>query len=159
MQTITITLTVNGKKRTVETTSNQTLLYLLRDELGLTGVKDACGGVGECGACTVLLDGEAVNSCMVLAGQADGREVITIEGVANQQEMDVIQRSFVEQGAVQCGYCTPGFVLSTHYFLKKNPHPSREEIREALAGNLCRCTGYMKIIEAVENAAKEVEHA
>ena len=159
MKKITVKLTVNGEERTVETTSSQTLLYLLRDDLGLTGVKDACGGIGECGACTVLLDGEAVNSCMVLAGQADGREVITIEGIADKGEMDVVQQSFIEQNAVQCGYCTPGFVLSTHYFLKQNPHPTREEIRDALTGNLCRCTGYMKIIDAVEKAAKELEHA
>ena len=153
-----VSFILNGDHVEAWVAGHEMLLDVLRKNFGLTGAKEGCG-MGECGACTVLLDGEAVNSCMVLAGQADGREVITIEGVADKGEMDVIQQSFVEQNAVQCGYCTPGFVLSTHYFLMQNPHPSREEIRDALTGNLCRCTGYMKIIDAVEKAAKELEHA
>lgn len=158
MHKITVTLTVNGQLRRVETEPYQTLLYLLRDDLGIHGVKDACGGEGECGACTVLLDGQPVNSCLVLAGQADGREVVTVEGLAHERSMQAIQKAFVQAGAVQCGFCTPGVVLSTSHLLKRVPHPSDEQIREALSGHLCRCTGYSKMVLAVRQAAEEINH-
>ncbi|MGQ9850793.1 MAG: (2Fe-2S)-binding protein [Aggregatilineaceae bacterium] len=159
MKPITVTLTVNGKTRTITTLPNKTLLYALREDLGLTGVKDACGGEGECGACTVLLDGEAVNACLVLVGQADGRSVVTIEGLAQDGQLHPLQRAFVETGAVQCGFCTPGAILSAKALLDRDPTPSDEAIREALSGNLCRCTGYSKMIAAVRRAAEEVGHA
>jgi carbon-monoxide dehydrogenase small subunit len=149
MNKIRITLTVNGELRRVETEPNKTLLYLLRDDLGVHGVKDACGQEGECGACTVLLDGRPVNSCLVLAGQADGRQVVTVEGLAHDGRPHPVQRAFVEAGAVQCGFCTPGAVLSAGYLLQHEPHPTDEQIRDALSGNLCRCTGYTKMVAAV----------
>lgn len=158
MKKMAITLTVNGQVHRLETQPNKTLLRLLREELGLTAVKDACGGEGECGACTVLMDGKPVNSCLVLAGQADGHEIRTVEGLAEDGRLHPLQRAFVEAGAVQCGYCTPGAILSALYLLEHHPRPSEEQIREALVGNLCRCTGYAKMIAAVQQAAEEMAH-
>lgn len=151
-------LTVNGQERRVYTTPSNTLLNVLREELGLRGTKDGCQE-GECGACTVLLDGEPVNSCLVLAGQAAGREVLTIEGIAQNGHLHPIQRAFVEAGAVQCGFCIPGAILSAYAFLGSNPNPTLDEIGGALVGNLCRCTGYTKILEAVKHAAEELRDA
>ena len=158
MNTITINLTVNGQACRLETKPNQTLLYLLRDDLGLTGSKDGCRE-GECGACTVLLDGEPVNACLVLAGQADGREVVTIEGLAQNGQLHPVQRAFVEAAAVQCGFCTPGLIMSSVALLRRTPTPTESQIRTALGGNLCRCTGYVQVIEAVRQAAREMSHA
>ena len=157
MHKITVALTINGEQRQVETAANQTLLYLLRDDLGLTGTKDGCRE-GECGACTVLLDGEPVNSCLVLAGQADGHQVLTVEGLAHNGHLHAVQRAFVEAGAVQCGFCIPGAIMATVALLNRNPKPSEYQIREALVGNLCRCTGYNKMVGAVRLAAKEMTH-
>lgn len=158
MPKIKINLTINGKAYQVETQANKTLLRVLREDLGIISVKNACGGVGECGACTVLFDGVPVNSCLILAGQADGHEIVTVEGLSKRNELHPIQQAFIEAGAVQCGFCTPGMVLSAYYLLKNRSIPTEEEIREALAGNLCRCTGYSKIVEAVKQAAKELSH-
>jgi len=144
---------VNGRQVERETNAETRLLDLLREDLHLTGTKEGCGE-GECGACTVLLDGRAVNSCLVLAPQVDGKEVLTIEGLAKGDKLHPIQQAFVEKGAVQCGFCTPGFIMSTYALLEENPSPNDEEILSALEGNLCRCTGYTKIIEAVRYAAK-----
>jgi carbon-monoxide dehydrogenase small subunit len=148
-----INLTVNGATRTVDTRPDATLVEALRDGLGLTGTKVGCGH-GECGACTVLLDGAPVNSCLVFAAQCEGREVVTIEGLAESGELDRIREAFVETGAVQCGYCTPGMAVAAYALLSANPHPTRDEIVEAISGNLCRCTGYTKIIEAVSKTAE-----
>lgn len=148
-----IRFTVNGRKVDREVTADSRLLDLLRDDLHLTGTKEGCGE-GECGACTVLIDGKAVNSCLVLAPQADGKDILTVEGLAKGDKLHPIQRAFVEKGAVQCGFCTPGFIMSTYALLKESPNPSNEEILTALEGNLCRCTGYTKIIEAVHYAAE-----
>jgi carbon-monoxide dehydrogenase small subunit len=148
---------INGEQRQVETAANQTLLYLLRDDLGLTGTKDGCRE-GECGACTVLLDGEPVNSCLVLAGQADGHQVLTVEGLARSGQLHAVQRAFVEAGAVQCGFCTPGAILAAVALLSRTKSPTDQQVREALVGNLCRCTGYNKIVEAVRLAAEEMTH-
>jgi len=151
-----IDLTVNGERVECDVAPGMRLLDLLRDRLHLLGTKEGCGE-GECGACTVLLEGRPVASCLVLASQADGKEVLTIEGISDGERLHPIQRAFVETGAVQCGFCTPGFIMSTYALLKENPHPSEEEIRTALEGNLCRCTGYAKIIEAVNRAAEMME--
>jgi aerobic-type carbon monoxide dehydrogenase small subunit (CoxS/CutS family) len=147
-----ILLTVNGVRQTLTTAANRTLLHLLREDLGLTGTKDGCSE-GECGACTVLMDGKPVNACLVLAPQADGRDIVTIEGIGTRDRPHPLQSAFVEQGAVQCGYCTPGVIMSSYALLQENRRPSDDEIREAIAGNLCRCTGYAKIVAAVEQAA------
>ena len=159
MKTIPVQFTLNNKKLKVNVSPGLTLLEFIRMELGLTGVKDSCGGEGECGACTVILDGEAVNSCLVLIGQVDGHAVTTIEGLSEHGELHPIQTAFITAGAVQCGFCTPGAVLSTKALLDKTPNPTDVEIREALSGNLCRCTGYVKMIEAVHLAARELIHA
>lgn len=159
MTPTTITLTVNGEQCAAAVEPNQTLLDVLRDVLGLSGVKDACGGEGECGACTVIMDGEAVNACLVLAGQAAGRRVETIEGLSSGGRLHPLQRAFVELGAVQCGFCIPGAVMSAKALLDRDPHPGDDTIREALSGNLCRCTGYAKMIAAVRRAAEELDHA
>lgn len=151
-----IDLTVNGKKVNLEINPNKRLIDFLRDDLNLTGVKEGCSE-GECGACTVLLDGCAVTSCTVLAGQVNGREILTIEGLAENGELDVIQKSFIENGAVQCGFCTPGMILSCKALLMKNPNPSEDEIKRAIEGNLCRCTGYNKIVKAVQAVAGKEE--
>ncbi|MFH0801827.1 MAG: (2Fe-2S)-binding protein [bacterium] len=152
MEDIALEFTVNGKKSVLTVPARMTLLHLLRERLGLTGTKEGCG-VGDCGACTVLLDGEAVNACLVLAGSLQGKKVVTIEALS-ENGPDPLQKAFLEEGAVQCGFCTPGMILSAKALLDKNPSPSREEIRRALAGNLCRCTGYQKIIAAVARAAQ-----
>lgn len=155
MSEIMVTLTVNGVMRTVTTAANKTLLYLLRDDLQLYGTKDGCRE-GECGACTVLLDGQPVNACLVLAGQAGGKDVVTIEGLSTNDHLHPLQNAFVQAGAVQCGFCTPGLILSAVALLEQCPQPSDEQIRHALIGNLCRCTGYGQIIDAVKLAASEV---
>jgi len=144
-------ITVNGDEHHLLVDTRRTLLEVIRDEIGLTGTKNGCGA-GECGACTVLLDGLPINSCLMLAHEADGREVTTIEGLAAGGVLDPVQRAFVEHGAIQCGFCTPGMVLTTKALLDRNPDPTREEILHGLKGNLCRCTGYVKIVEAVEAA-------
>ncbi len=147
-----ITLTVNGVRETAEVTSNMTLLKLLRERLGLTGTKDGCSA-GECGACTVMLDGEPVNSCLVLAVEADGADIVTVEGLSRDHQLEPLQRAFIDSGSVQCGFCTPGMLITARALLNRNPHPSRHEIEEALRGNLCRCTGYTRIVRAVQKAA------
>ena len=149
-----ITVTVNGVRERLQVPAHLTLLRLLRDELGLTGTKNGCEA-GECGACTVLLDGEPVNSCMVLAVECDGREVTTVEGLARDGELTLLQASFAAHNAVQCGFCTPGMLISAHALLERTPHPSWEETQEALVGNLCRCTGYGRIITAIQAVAEE----
>lgn len=146
--------TVNGKIVSAEVSEELRLIDFLRDELGLTGTKEGCSE-GECGACTVIVNGRAVTSCTMLAGQVDGCEVMTVEGLAQNGELDILQKKFMERGAVQCGYCSPGFLMSAKALMMKNPNPSLEEIKRAIEGNLCRCTGYIKIIEAIEAAVKE----
>ena len=146
-------LRVNGEEKEVATEINKTLLEVLREDMDLTGTKHGCE-LGECGTCTVLIDGEPVLSCLVLGVEVEGREILTIEGLKERDKPHPLQKAFADLGAAQCGYCTPGVLLTAKAFLEKNPHPSREEIREALAGNLCRCTGYTKILEAVEAVAQ-----
>ena len=148
-----ITLTINGIEHDLLVATNETLAQVIRGpQVGLTGTKQGCE-LGDCGACTVLLDGKAVNSCLVLAAQVDGSNVITIEGLSENGKLHPIQQAFIDAGAIQCGYCTPGMVLKTKALLDSNPTPSRQEIREAMVGNLCRCTGYFKIVNAIENAS------
>ena len=159
MNTITVQFTLNKKKIKVKVPPVLTLLEFLRDEMGLTGAKDSCGGEGECGACTVILDGEAVNSCLVLIGQVEGHDVTTIEGLSTNGLLHPIQSAFIAVGAVQCGFCTPGAVLAAKALLDIIPDPTDVQIREALSGNLCRCTGYTKMVEAVHIAAQELNHA
>jgi len=146
-------LNVNGELFELEIPANRTLLDVLRNELGLKGTKEGCGA-GECGACTVLLDDEPVNSCLVLALQADGRRITTIEGLSGAGELHPLQEAFIHHGAIQCGFCTPGMILSTKVLLDRHPNPTEREIREGLVGNLCRCTGYQKIVEAVSSLVK-----
>jgi carbon-monoxide dehydrogenase small subunit len=147
-------LEVNGEVREADDVwAGESLLYVLRERLGLPGSKNACEQ-GECGSCSVYMDGSLVCSCLVLAGQAEGREVVTVEGISSGEDLHPVQRAFVEAEAVQCGFCTPGFVVATHDLLRRNPGPNEAEIREALAGNLCRCTGYEKILDAVRLAAR-----
>jgi aerobic-type carbon monoxide dehydrogenase small subunit (CoxS/CutS family) len=148
-----ISMTINGKVYSATVNPAMRLLDLLRDVFLLTGTKEGCAE-GECGACTVIMDGETVNSCLVLAGQADGHELITIEGAEGDEIMELLQKTFIEAGAVQCGFCTPGMILSAKVLLMKNPHPTTREIKEAISGNLCRCTGYTKIVKAVKMAAE-----
>ena len=147
-----IELIVNGEPREVDVWEGESLLFALREGLGLPGSKNACEQ-GECGSCSVLLDGTLVCACLVLAAQANGREVVTVEGIAEDGRLHRVQDAFVEAGAVQCGFCTPGLVVATADLLTHNPRPTDDEIREALAGNLCRCTGYEKILDAVRMAA------
>lgn len=147
-----ITLNVNGDAHNVLVKGNAILTNVLRDQLDLTGTKKGCE-LGDCGSCTVLLDGKPVDSCLVLALEADGRQITTIEGVSAHGALDAIQESMINHAAVQCGYCTPGMVLSAKALLTRNPHPTEPEVREAIAGNLCRCTGYVHIVEAVLAAA------
>jgi aerobic carbon-monoxide dehydrogenase small subunit len=151
-----VNLMVNGEKRQVDDVwEGESLLYVLRERLGLPGSKNACEQ-GECGSCTVYLDGVTVCACLVLAGQAEGRDVLTVEGLGGVGELDPVQQAFLDAGAVQCGFCTPGLIIATHELLARDPAPSTVDIREALAGNLCRCTGYEKIIDAVHLAATRV---
>jgi aerobic carbon-monoxide dehydrogenase small subunit len=147
-----IVFSLNGQQMEIETVSDRRVVDLLREDLGLTGTKESCGS-GDCGACTILVDGESRLSCLMLAAQLDGREVTTIEGLSQPTHLSELQRSFVEYGAVQCGFCTPGMVLAAHDLLRRNPHPTRAQIAAGLSGNLCRCTGYQFIIDAVENAS------
>jgi len=147
-----ITLTVNGERREADVWAGESLLFALRDRLGLPGSKNACEQ-GECGSCSVLLEGELVCSCLVLAAQAEGHEVVTVEGLAGGDGLHPVQEAFVKTGAVQCGFCTPGLVVAAADLIGRNPSPSDDEIREALSGNLCRCTGYAKIFDAVRMAA------
>ena len=157
MKTIELTFILNQREVTVSVAPNRRLLDVLREELHLTGTKEGCG-IGECGACTVLLNGRPVNSCLILAGQAQGSEIITIEGVEDDDGgLHPLQESFLKEGAVQCGFCTPGMVLSALALLRKNPIPSEEEIKEAISGNLCRCTGYKQIVEAIQSAAVKLQ--
>jgi carbon-monoxide dehydrogenase small subunit len=149
-----IRLNVNDKDYEIAVKPNQTLADVIRDEIGLTGTKKGCE-VGECGTCTVILDGKPVNSCLVLAVQADGRNILTIEGLETDQGLHPIQQSFVEKGAVQCGFCTSGMILSAKSLLDRNPDADETEIRSAISGNLCRCTGYQKIVEAIASVKKE----
>jgi carbon-monoxide dehydrogenase small subunit len=147
-----IELTVNGERLEADVWAGESLLYVLRERLGLPGSKNACEQ-GECGSCSVLLDGRLVCACLVLAAQADGHELVTVEGLAEDGELHPVQAAFAETGAVQCGFCTPGFVVATADLLARSPNPTDDEIREALSGNLCRCTGYAKIFDAVRLAA------
>jgi len=148
-----ITLNVNGRARDLAVEPNRTLLDVLRHDLELTGTKRGCD-LGECGSCTVILNGKPVNSCLVLAVQANGAEILTIEGLAGPSGLHPLQQAFVEKGAIQCGFCTPGMILSASSLLQKNPKPGEEEIRTALSGNLCRCTGYQKIVEAIQSVGE-----
>jgi len=148
-----INLTINGEYTQVTASSHITLLQMLRDKLALTGTKNGCNA-GECGACTVLMNGEPVNSCMILAAECEGADIVTVEGLAKDGVLDPIQRTIVEHGGVQCGFCTPGILISARGLLERNPDPDEDEIREALVGNLCRCTGYLRIIDAVKDAAE-----
>ena len=154
----TIELKINGEVRSVQVEKNWTLLYVLREVLDLTGAKCGCN-TGDCGACKVIIDGEAVNSCLVLAPKAVGKEIETIEGLSNGPELHPIQQAFIDAGAVQCGYCTPGMIMSAKALLDKNPDPSEEEIRAAISNNLCRCTGYVKIVDAIRLAGERMRNA
>ncbi len=151
-----IILTVNGSTEQVDVPGNMTLLQMLREKLALTGTKNGCAA-GECGACTVLMNGEPVNSCMVLAAECDGAEIVTVEGLAQDGQLDIVQQTIIDEGGVQCGFCTPGMLISARALLNRNPSPTEAEIREALVGNLCRCTGYARIISAVKAAAEATQ--
>lgn len=151
---IDISVEVNGKTYMSSVRDNMTLLEYIRNELGMTGTKKGCG-VGECGACTVIMDGKAVDSCLVYVFQADGSKITTIEGLSEDGALDTIQEAFIEMGSVQCGYCTPGMIISARAMLNNKNKPTREEIRKAISGNLCRCTGYTKIIKAIELAVEK----
>ena len=147
-----ISLMINGATEEVSVSSSMTLLQMLRDKLALTGTKNGCNA-GECGACTVLLNGEPVNSCMVLAVECDGMQVLTVEGLVKDGVLDPVQQTIIEHGGVQCGFCTPGILISARALIDREPDPSDDDIREALVGNLCRCTGYLRIVDAVKDAA------
>lgn len=151
-----ISLTVNGKSYELLVKPWTTLLDVIRDDLGLIGTKEGCG-LGECGACTVIMDGKTVNSCLILALEAYGKEIITVEGLAQGDKLHPIQEAFVEYGGLQCGFCTPGMIISAKALLDENPNPTDDEIRRGIAGNFCRCTGYTKIIESVKVAAKDIQ--
>jgi len=157
MSKLMIELTINGKKRKTETTTSTRLLDLLRDDLHLTGTKEGCGK-GECGACTVIMNGKLVASCLILAPQADGAAITTIEGIGENECLDPVQEAFIETGAVQCGFCTPGMILAAKKLLEENPHPDEEEIKRGISGNLCRCTGYQKIFDAVRLTADRLSN-
>ncbi len=155
MPKLTIELTINNQKRIIDTPPSTRLLDLIRDDLRLTGTKEGCGK-GECGACTVIMNGELVASCLILAPQADGAVITTIEGIGNGENLDPIQEAFIETGAVQCGFCTPGMILATKKLLEENSRPDKEEIKRGISGNLCRCTGYQKIFDAVKLAGDKL---
>ena len=155
-QEMKIQFDLNGKKVRVEVPAHWTFLRLLREMLGLTGTKEGCG-IGECGTCTVLLDGMPVNSCLVMAPKVEGRKVETVEGLGTRDSLHPLQQAFIDHGAVQCGFCTPGVLMSSKALLGRNPTPTKEEIRDAITGHLCRCTGYQQIIEAVEGAINQVK--
>jgi len=150
-----ITLTVNDVVETVDVPQHMTLLQMLREKLSLTGTKNGCSA-GECGACTVMIDGEPTNSCMILAVECEGKEIITVEGLAEEDRLSILQESIIEEGGVQCGFCTPGMLISAKALLDRTPNPTDEQIRAALVGNLCRCTGYVRIINAVHRAAAHI---
>lgn len=152
LKEIQISFILNGKKIELKTKPNKRLFDILRDDFGLTGTKEGCS-IGECGACTVIVNGKAVNSCLVLVGEVDGADVITIEGIAKNGNLHPLQENFLKYGAVQCGFCTPGMILSAYALLLKKKKPNEEEIKEAIAGNLCRCTGYKQIIEAIKQTS------
>lgn len=149
-----VTLIVNGEEREVRVEPRQTLLDTLRNDLGLTGTKEGCGS-GNCGTCTVLLNGKAVSSCIVLTVEVEGQEITTIEGLAQAGKIHPFQKAFIEEGAIQCGFCTPGMILTAKAFLDTNPHPTEAQVRQAIAGNLCRCTGYDKIVRAILKVAED----
>jgi len=149
---ISIEFIINGECRQLDIPAGLTALELIRDRLELKGTKEGCG-IGECGACTIMVDGRAVNACLMFAAQLDGREILTVEGLARNGELHPIQEAFAEKHAVQCGFCTPGVMMSARALLSENPHPNRSEIIKTISGNLCRCTGYLSIVEAIEAAA------
>jgi carbon-monoxide dehydrogenase small subunit len=151
-----LSCTINGEEKSLEIDPGITALELIRDVLELKGTKEGCG-VGECGACTIVVDGRAVNACLLFAAQLDGREVLTVEGLNREDELHPIQQSFADRHAVQCGFCTPGMLMSTHALLTENPNPDRAQIVKAVAGNLCRCTGYRSIIAGIEDAAGRIQ--
>lgn len=151
-----LSMTINGKLHTAKVDPAMRLLDLLRDVFNFTGVKEGCAE-GECGACTIIMNGQLVNSCMVLAGQADGQEIITIEGAKDDKIMSLLQDAFEEAGAVQCGFCTPGMILAAKVLLTNNPYPTKKEIREGISGNLCRCTGYTKIVSAIQMTKEKLD--
>lgn len=153
MSLLELKLKVNGREYCVKVKPHKRLLDVLRDELNLTGTKEGCG-IGECGACTVIMDGKAVNACLVLAASAEGREIYTIEGLEENGKLHPLQEAFVRHNALQCGFCTPGMIMSAKALLDHNPNPSPEEIKEAISGNLCRCTGYQQVIEAIEEVSQ-----
>ncbi len=155
MQNIEINLTVNKKHYTLSVNPLKPLINVIREDIGLTGTKSGCGK-GECGACTLLLNGKPVTSCIIPAAQANNADIVTIEGIGSEEKLHPIQEAFVEEGAVQCGFCTPGMIISSYALLKKNSNPAEDEIKEAISGNLCRCTGYTKIIQAVKKASKKM---
>lgn len=157
IQFLPVEIEVNGRKIIKNVTANTTLLELIRNELKLKGTKQGCDN-GNCGACTVLMDGKPVNSCITLAAQANGKKILTIEGLAKENILDPIQDAFVEKGAVQCGFCTPGMIMSAKGLLEKNPNPNDKEIKEAISGNYCRCTGYTKIIEAIKDCSESIDN-
>ncbi|NCF67139.1 MAG: 2Fe-2S iron-sulfur cluster binding domain-containing protein [Chloroflexi bacterium] len=148
-----VTMTINGEIEGATVPSQMTLLQMLREELAITGTKNGCAA-GECGACTVVVNGEAVNSCLVLAVECDGADIMTVEGLAHDRRLDPLQQALIDAGGVQCGFCIPGVLISARVLLDHNPQPSEQEIREALVGNLCRCTGYVRIVEGVKEAAR-----
>jgi carbon-monoxide dehydrogenase small subunit len=153
MNKVTINTKINKKEYKLSINPNQTLLDLLREEIGLTGTKRGCE-IGECGACTVLINGEAVNSCLVLAPQIDGKEILTVEGLMCNDRLHPLQQSFIDHDAAHCGYCTPGMLMSAEQLLKENPNPTEDEVRIAISGNLCRCSGYVQIVDAIKDAHK-----
>lgn len=157
MDTFNLIIKVNGREFRLPVSPNRRLLDILREDLGLTGTKEGCGE-GECGACTVLVNGRAVNACLVLAPDANGAEILTIEGIAGGDKLHPIQEAFLEAGAVQCGYCTPGMVLTAKALLDRNPEPDEEAVKTAISGNLCRCTGYVKIVDAIRLAAAKMSN-
>lgn len=151
-----IRFTLNGNEIAVKAPPHWTLLRVLRETLGLTGTKEGCG-IGECGACTVLMDGKPVNACLILAPKAEGKRIDTVEGLGSQDSLHPLQESFIQQGAVQCGFCTPGILMSAKALLDDKPHPNKEEVKEAISGHLCRCTGYQQIVEAIQRVGSKRE--